>query len=340
MLEALNGAAAALMLSIGHRTGLLDAMADGEPRTSGELADKASVAERYVREWLGALTCAAVVRFEPAAQTYSLPPEHAAFLTRAASPNNLAAAMQWVAVLGEAETRVVEAFSHGRGVPYSAYPRFQEVMEDQSGQTVLAGLDEHIIPLVPGLEAALERGIDVVDVGCGRGRAVLHLAARFRASRFAGIDSSAEAIADARRACGRRGLRNAQFEVQDASAWSRPRAFDLVTTFDAVHDQADPARVLANIHTCLRPGGIYLMQDVAASSRLEGNLDHPMGTFLYTISCMHCMSVSLAGGGAGLGAAWGRQTALEMLAEAGFPQVQVEKLPHDFMNEYFVCRKY
>ena len=340
MLDSLNGASVALMLSAGHRTGLFDAMGDGDWRTSADLAAKASVSERYVREWLGALTCAKVVVYHPEARMYRLPPEHAAFLTRAATPNNMAAAMQWVAVLGEAETRVVEAFSHGRGVPYSAFPRFHEVMEEESGQTALAGLDAHIVPLVPGLEAALGRGIDAVDVGCGRGRAVLHLAARFRNSRFTGIDFSAEAVADARRVAERRGLRNAHFEVQDAAAWSRPRSFDWAMTFDAVHDQADPAAVLANIHRCLRPGGYYLMQDIAASSRLEENLDHPMGTFVYTISCMHCMSVSLAAGGAGLGAAWGRQKALEMLGEAGFQQVRVEKLPHDTMNEYFVCRKF
>ena len=340
MVETLNSAAVALMLSVGHRTGLLDAMGDSEARTSVGLAQELGLSERYVREWLGALVCAGVVQYEVEARAYRLPAEHAAFLTRAATPNNMAAAMQWVAVLGAAETQVVEAFGHGRGVPYSAYPRFHEVMEEESGQTALAGLDEHIVPLVPGLGAALERGIDAADVGCGRGRAVLHLAQRFPASRFTGIDFSAEAIADARRVAERRGLRNARFEVHDAASWSRPRSFDWVMTFDAIHDQADPAGVLSNIHGALRPGGVYLMQDVAASSQLEENLDHPMGPFVYTISCMHCMSVSLAAGGAGLGAAWGRQAALAMLADAGFRNVQVDRLPHDSMNEYFVCRKY
>lgn len=340
MADTLNSAAVAMMLSAGHRTGLLDAMADGEPRTSADLAAKAGLSERYVREWLAALTCGKVVQYDADLRVYRLPPEHAAFLTRAATPNNMAAAMQWVAVLGDAETDVVEAFRHGRGVPYAAYPRFHEVMEEESGQTSLAGLDQHIVPLVPGLESALGRGIDAADVGCGRGRVVLHLAQRFPNSRFTGIDFSAEAVADARREADRRGLRNAEFEVQDAANWSRPRSFDWVMTFDAVHDQADPAAVLENIHRCLRPGGVYLMQDIAASSRLEENLDHPMGPFVYTISCMHCMSVSLAAGGAGLGAAWGRQTALEMLGDAGFRDIRVERLPHDAQNDYFVCRKY
>src|SRR5688500_1654905 len=139
MVETLNSAAVAMMLSAGHRTGLLDVMGDGEARTKEELAAKARLSERYVREWLAALTCAKVVQYDPAAGTYRLPPEHAAFLTRAATPNNRAAAMQWVAVLRAAESAVVEAFGHGRGVPYSAYPRFHEVMEEESGQTALAG---------------------------------------------------------------------------------------------------------------------------------------------------------------------------------------------------------
>ena len=339
MLDTLNGAASALMLSVGHRTGLFDVLSDGVPRTSQGLADRAGLSERYVREWLGALACAKVVTHDAEQRTYRLPPEHAAFLARAAVPNNIAALAQWVAVLAAAESQVVEAFRHGRGVPYSAYPRFHEVMEDQSAQTTLAGLDEHIVPLVPGLERALEDGIDAADVGCGRGRAVLRLAERYPRSRFTGIDFSAEAVAEARGAAGRTGLRNASFEVHDASIWSRPKSFDWVVTFHAMHDQADPPRALSNIHAALRPGGVYLMQDMAAETDVRDNLDHAMGPFVYTVSCMHCVSVSLACGGAGLGAAWGRQRALSMLADAGFTDVTVRQLPHDTMNFYYVAHK-
>lgn len=257
-------------------------------------------------------------------------------LTRAASPNNLASVSQWFAVLGSVEDRVVEAFRHGKGVPYSAYSRFHEVMAEESGQTVVAALEEHILPLVPGLVDSLEQGIDVVDVGCGRGKALLYLAEHFPRSRFTGIDFSTEAMQAATAEAAERRLENLEFECRDAAKWDAREAFDLVLAFDAIHDQPAPARVLENIRRAVRPDGVFLMQDIAAASCVHGNMNHPVGPFIYTISCMHCMSVSLAGGGPGLGAAWGKELALQMLREAGFGNVRVEQLPHDIINYYYV----
>lgn len=337
LLDCLNNAAVALMISVGHRTKLFDAMGRTAPGTSQELADAAQLNERYVREWLGAMVTGGIVEFDETTGNYWLPAERAACLTRSATPNNLASVAQWIAVLGGVEDRVVEAFTHGRGVPYSAYHRFHEVMAEESGQTVVAGLDEHILPLVPGIEARLEQGIDVVDVGCGRGKALLHLAERFPKSRFVGIDVSQQALAAAIAEANDDGLRNVEFRRTDAAEWDAREAFDLVLAFDAIHDQPAPARVLENIRRALRPDGIFLMQDIAAASHVHGNLDHPVGPLIYTISCMHCMSVSLAGGGPGLGAAWGKELALEMLAAAGFDEVEVKSLPHDVLNYYYLA---
>jgi SAM-dependent methyltransferase len=336
LLGCFNDAALVLMLSVGHRTRLFDVMDDMPPATSHEIARAAGLDERYVREWLGAMTTGCVIEHDPASGVYWLPPERAAFLTRRATPNNLASVAQWMAVLGGVEDQVVEAFRHGRGVPYSAYHRFHDVMAEESGQTVVAALDEHILPLAPGLAERLERGLDVVDVGCGRGRALMHLAERFPRSRFTGIDISEPAMAAAVAEAVERGLRNVSFRALDAAGWNAREEFDLALAFDAIHDQPAPGRVLENIRRALRPDGLFLMQDIAAASCLHDNLDHPVGTFIYTISCMHCMSVSLAGGGPGLGAAWGRELALAMLAEAGFGPVRVEELPHDVMNYYYV----
>jgi SAM-dependent methyltransferase len=244
---------------------------------------------------------------------------------------------QWFAVLGGVEDRVVEAFVHGRGVPYTAYRRFHEVMAEESGQSVVAALDDHILPLVPGLEERLQRGIDAVDVGCGRGKALMHLAARFPRSRFTGIDVSAEATAAAIAEAVERDLHNVTYLHVDAAKWSVSEAFDLVLAFDAIHDQPAPTQVLANIRRALRPDGVFLMQDIAAASCVHENRNHPAGPFIYAISCMHCMSVSLAAGGPGLGAAWGRELALQMLSDAGFEPVHVEQLPHDLMNYYYIA---
>ncbi len=339
MVGALNDGCLALMTSIGHRTGLFDAMAKMPPASSAGISAATNLDERYVREWLGAMVVGGVVEYEPEEKTYRLPPEHAACLTRDAAPDNVAAFTQYVAVLGSVEDRIVGCFREGGGVPYSAFPRFQEVMAEDSGQTVLPALLDSILPLVPGLIERLEAGIDALDVGCGSGRALILMAREFPNSRFTGYDISEEGVARGSAEAAANGVGNLRFEVKDVSRLDEASRYDLITTFDAVHDQADPAAVLAGIERALRPGGVYLMQDIAGSSHVEGNLDHPLGPALYTISTMHCMTVSLAQNGAGLGAMWGEEKAREMLAEAGFENVQIRRLPHDFQNSYFIAAK-
>jgi 2-polyprenyl-3-methyl-5-hydroxy-6-metoxy-1,4-benzoquinol methylase len=339
MVEVLNHGALALMTSIGHRTGLFDTMAALPPATTGQIAAAAGLQERYVREWLGAMVVGRVVDHDPETATYKLPQEHASALTRAAAPNNLAAFTQYIGLLGSVEDGIVESFHKGGGVPYSAFPRFHEVMAEDSGQSVLPALLDHILPLVPGLVEALQQGIEVLDVGCGRGRALILMAQAFPRSRFRGYDFSEQGIGWARAEAQRQGLTNLHFEVQDAATLAEVSRYDLITTFDAVHDQAKPAAVLRNIYQALKPEGVYLMQDIAGSSHVHNNVDHPLGTLLYTVSCMHCMTVSLAYDGEGLGAMWGREKALQMLAEAGFTRVEVHELAHDIQNHYYINRK-
>lgn len=339
MMGVLNESALALMTSIGHRTGLFDTMAVLPAATSGQIAEAAGLQERYVREWLGAMVAGQVVEYDPEIRTYRLPPEHAAFLTRAAAPNNLAMFTQYIPVLGTVEDNLVESFYRGGGVPYEKYPRFQEVMAEDSAQTVATALTEAILPLVPGLVEKLQVGITVLDVGCGYGRAINLMGRTFPNSRFTGYDFSKAAIDAARAETEKLGLANIHFAVKDVVTIDAVEQYDLITAFDAIHDQAQPARVLKNIFTALKPGGVFLMQDIAGSSQLHQNLDHPLGTLLYTVSCMHCMTVSLAQNGEGLGAMWGKEKALDMLAKAGFDQVEVHQLDHDFMNYYFVATK-
>jgi 2-polyprenyl-3-methyl-5-hydroxy-6-metoxy-1,4-benzoquinol methylase len=339
MLGVLNDGAIALMTSVGHRTGLFDVMAGLPPSTSGQIASAADLNERYVREWLAAMVVGSVVEHDPENETYRLPPEHAAWLTRVATPDNIAVSAQFIPVLASVEERIVGCFREGGGVPYSAFERFHEVMAEDSGQTVVSALTDSILPLVPGLTERLENGIDVLDVGCGSGRALNLLARTFPNSRFVGYDFSEEAIARARTEAVEPGATNVRFEVRDAAALDEKERYDLITTFDAVHDQAKPAAVLRGIADALRADGVYLMQDIASSSHLHNNMDHPLGPFLYAISTMHCMTVSLAQGGEGLGTMWGEEKALEMLEEAGFGQVAVRQLPHDFQNSYYIAKK-
>lgn len=339
MLGVLNEGAIALMTSIGHRTGLFDAMSESPPSTSEQIAAAAKLNERYVREWLAAMVVGRIVEYDPEDKTYRLPGEHAAFLTRAAAPDNIAAIAQWIPVMASVEDGVVECFEKGGGVPYSAYPRFHEVMVEDSGQTVLPALLDHILPLAPGLIERLEDGIDVLDVGCGSGRALNLMARKFPNSRFTGYDFSEEGISRGHAEAAEHGATNIRFEVKDVATLDEETRYDLITTFDAVHDQADPAAVLKGIATALRPDGVYLMQDIAGSSYVHNNMGHPVGPFCYMVSTMHCMTVSLAQGGAGLGTMWGEEKAREMLREAGFANVEVKQLPHDFTNNYFIITK-
>jgi 2-polyprenyl-3-methyl-5-hydroxy-6-metoxy-1,4-benzoquinol methylase len=339
MLTVLNHGALALMLSIGHRTGLFDTMASLPSSTSAQVARASGLQERYVREWLGAMVTGRIVDYDASTDTYYLPPEHAASLTRAATPNNMAMFMQYIPLLGAVEDGIVECFRHGGGVPYAAYPRFQHVMAEESSQTVAAALLDAILPLAPQVVTALQQGIEVLDVGCGRGHALNVMAKAFPHSQFTGYDFSKEGVAAGKAEAQSWGLTNVQFAVKDMATMDEHERYGLITAFDAIHDQAKPREVLKRIAAALRPDGVFLMQDIDASSHVHKNLDHPMAPMLYTISCMHCMTVSLALNGEGLGAMWGEEQARQLLAEAGFSHVEVKRLPHDVQNSYFIATK-
>jgi 2-polyprenyl-3-methyl-5-hydroxy-6-metoxy-1,4-benzoquinol methylase len=341
LLTLMNNGAACLMISVGHRTGLFDAMRGQAPMTAAALATRAGLNERYVREWLGAMTTAGIVTVDDDSTAFTLPAAHAACLTREAGADNVGVFAQYIAVLGSVEDDIVHCFKHGGGVPYAKFPRFHAVMAEDSGQSVLGTLESHVLPLVPGLADRLREGIGWLDVGCGRGRIITRLAGLFPASRFVGMDLSEEAVGEARAEATAAGLSNVSFEVADLSdfdATAKPAAWELVSTFDAVHDQARPLSVLKGIRRSLAPDGTYLMQEIKGSSHVRRNLDHPIGTFLYTVSCMHCMTVSLAQGGEGLGAMWGEEMTREYLTHAGFGAIEKHELAHDIQNNWYVVR--
>ena len=347
LVTALNEGALCAMLSIGHRTRLFDHLAGQAPVTSSDLADQAGLDERYVREWLNALVVSKVISYQPEHKTYQLPDEHATYLTRHSNEGNIAVFAQYIPMMGTVEDDIVHCFQHGGGVPYEKFPRFHEVMAEDSGQTVLSSLEQHIFPLVPGLVEQLEHGIKVLDLGCGRGRALQLMASLYPNSEFVGIDLSQEAIDYATQAAQQQNLSNVSFIVKDVTDFDKthidakgPDAqFDLITTFDAIHDQAKPLNVLRGISMALKDDGVYLMQDIHGSSEVHNNIGHPVGPLLYSLSVTHCMTVSLAQGGDGLGTMWGREKATELLRNAGFTQIRIEQLEHDFQNDYYIIRK-
>ena len=324
-----------LLVAIGHKTGLFEAVAKG-PGTCEEIASRAGLSERYVREWLAGMATGGIVEYDATSKTFTLPPEHAACLTGKSS-RNLAAGSQMLPMLGKRLTRVVESFHAGGGVSYEEYrPDFTEAM-DASWRLLYDGLlIKGFLPAAKGLPERLQGGIRVADIGCGTGHAVNLMAREYPASTFTGYDLGEDAIARARAEAREMALGNARFETLDVTRLPREPKFDLITTFDAIHDQRDPATVLGRIAGALAPDGVYLMVEPKTSSNLEDNIGNPFAPYIYGMSVMHCMTVSLAEGGAGLGTAWGQQTARRMLADAGFTSIEVVDAPGP-QNSIFIC---
>ncbi len=331
-----TGAVLTKLIDIGYQTGLFEAAKQG-PATSEELSERAGLRERYVREWLGGMTTGGVFTYDPSSKQYALPEDHAALLT-GNSAQNLAPYGPMIDHFGKHLPKIMSCFRQGGGVAYSAFrPEFTQCMDDMWRRIYDAQLIQGFIGQVDGLAAKLRDGIRVLDIGCGTGHAINILAREFPKSQFVGYDFADDAIQMASIEAKEMGLTNARFDVVDVAEMTSDAKFDLITAFDAIHDQRSPDKVLRCVNTALAPGGIFLMVEFKFSSNLEDNLANPFSAMYYGISLMHCMTVSLALGGPGLGAVWGEQTARRMLKEAGFNEITVVDTPRP-QNYIFVCR--
>jgi SAM-dependent methyltransferase len=335
LMSILSGSLLSSMVDIGHRTGLFAAAAQGWA-TSEQLAGRAGLCERYVREWLGAVTTGGIVSYDEASDSFFLPPEHAALLT---SPTGMAPLAVANTVLAKHVHQVVQAFREGGGVPYAAYtPEFTDVLDAMGRGAFDTMLLDSYLPLAPGLAENLTAGARVADAGCGTGHALVILARAFPASTFTGYDLDEHAIARARAEAAGAGLTNVTFEVADIARLTVTSALDVVFMFDTLHDQAEPDAVLARIHDALVPGGLLFMQEPHAADTLAGNLANPMAPVMYSVSTLHCLTVSLAHGGAGIGTAFGEQLARRMLAAAGFGEVGLHPSPGHPGDAVYVTR--
>jgi hypothetical protein len=330
-----SGAVLTYLIGVGHETGLFEAARD--PATSSELAQRTGLSERYVREWLGAMTTGGLFTYASESGVYELPPEHARLLTGPTAAN-AAPMSQFLTHFATLLPSLVECFRHGGGIPYSEFrPQFTDRMDDVWRRIYDEKLVDGFIAPVAGLPERLHAGIDALDIGCGTGHAANLLARAFPASRFVGYDIAQDAIAAATAEAEAMGLTNSRFEVLDVTQLPSEPKFDLIMAFDAIHDQIDPVAVLGNVRRLLAEDGLFLMIDFKFSSNLEDNIGNPFAPLYYGISTMHCMTISLAEGGAGLGAVWGIQTARRMLADAGFSAVEVLDSPRP-QNCIYVCR--
>ena len=350
MIDILNYGAINLAMAIGYRTGLFDVMDEFEsPQSINDISNQAGLSPRYVQEWLGVMTTAEIVELSQKddENRYYLPKRCGDLITRRAGNSNLGVYTQEIPLLTTcAMEAVIAGFSSGEGVTYDHYPKFQTFMSQLANAKHRQVLVNKFLPSVENnrIVQRLKAGIQVCDLGCAEGVAVILMAESFPQSRFVGIDISSEAIEEARRQTRRKKIENLDFMVLDAADLKNNREmkgfFDYVTAFDVIHDQTRPLDVLLGVNHILRPDGRFSMVDIAAKSDLADNLDHPMGPFLYTVSLMHCLPVGLVGGGTGLGMMWGREKAVEMLKEARFQQIQVMEMPDDPFNLHFFCSKF
>jgi 2-polyprenyl-3-methyl-5-hydroxy-6-metoxy-1,4-benzoquinol methylase len=326
-----------LLAAIGDRLGLFKELAASGSVTSGEFASRTGINERYAREWLGGMATAGYVAYDASTQRFNLPPEHAPALAQEAGPFFFGGVYEILPALVGVFDQVTEAFRRGGGVPQSAYDaHLWDGMERFSMGWFENLLTQQWIPAMPDVQAKLEMGALVADVGCGHGRALIKMAQAFPKSRYVGYDvfgpSVDRATANARAA----GVADrVKFHQLDASA-GLPEQYDVVTTLDVVHDAADPRGLLRSIRAALRPGGIYVCLDVNCSDKLEENAG-PLGAMFHGFSVLYCMTTSLANGGVGLGTVGLHEPKVrELCAEAGFSSVRRVPMENPFNNLYEV----
>jgi len=311
------------LAAFGDRLGLFKNLAASGPATSAELASRAGIDERYAREWLGGMTTAGYLTHDPQSGRFALPPEHAPALADEGGPFFFGGAYEMLLGLATIHDPLTRAFQQGGGVPPSAYDaRFWEGMDRFTAGWFNHSLLQAWLPAMPDVLSKLRRGATLADIGCGRGLALIRLAEAFPASRFAGYDAFAPNIEVARERAGRAGVADrVDFEVLDVRS-ALPRAFDVITTFDVVHDAVDPLGLLRSIRESLLPDGIYICLDTNCSGRLEEN-GGAIGSLFHGISVLFCMTTSLANGGAGLGTLGLHEHRLQEYASvAGFTSVR------------------
>jgi len=310
-----SGATTIGLLAVADRCGLSEYLGQNPTGTADEIATGARLEPRYVLEIMSGLAAAGVVEYSPEDETFTLPPEHALFITTELSPYFIGGWLDMMpSIMGQIDAISI-ATVHGGGVAFDEFSNIVTGLDRLNGPTQRVLLTSKWLPAVPGLVDRLQSGARAADVGCGAGTAAILMAEAFPASEIVGFDVSEESLSLAR---GRSGnISNVEFHQYDAEEIPIEPGFDFITTFDVIHDLVDPLAGMQRIAEALHPGGLYLMMEPNASSNLQDNINE-IGALNYGVSVLHCMTQSLAHGGAGLGSAWGGEATEEMAREAGF----------------------
>jgi SAM-dependent methyltransferase len=335
VVDQISGTMTTLLAAIGDRLELFKNLAECGPATSAELASRTKLNERYLREWLGGMATAGYLNYEVPTKRFTLPAEHTSVLAQENGPFFVGGIYQMLPAEAGVFDQVVSAFRNGGGVPQSQY---SEMMWDGLERFTSTWFENFLlqqwIPAMPDVKAHLERGCDVADVGCGRGRGLIKLAQAFPRSRYIGYDNFGPTVTRATANGREAGVSDrVRFEERDVSK-GLPAQFDVITTFDVVHDAVDPLQLLQSIRGALRPGGVYVCLDINCSDKLEENAN-PLGAMFHGVSVFYCMTTSLANNGAGLGTLGFHEAKVRDLCErAGFSSVQRVPRENPFNNLY------
>ena len=320
---------------LGDRLGLFKDLAAHGPATSSELATRAGINERYAREWLGGMATAGYLEYDPASHRFTLPPEHVPALAQESGPVFFGGIYQMMTGMTGVLDELTAAFRSGGGVPQSAYSAdMWDGLDRFTNGWFENLLIQQWIPAMPDVQTKLESGARVADVGCGSGRAIIKLAQAFPRARYVGYDIFGPTIESATENARAAGVADRVRFTQHDVSQGIPEQYDVITTFDVIHDAVDPAGLLRTIRRSLREDGVYVCLDINCSDKLQENKG-PLGAMFYGFSVLYCMTTSLAGGGTGLGTlGFHEPKARELCAEAGFRKLRRVPLENPFNNLY------
>ncbi len=323
--------------AIGDRLGIYKDLAVNGPATSVELAERMSLNERYLREWCSATAAHGYLTYDAESGRFTLPPEHVPALAEENGPGFFGGVHEMLTGINGALDGIADAFRDGGGVTQAAYgSHWWDGMERFTAGWFENFLLQEWLPAMPAVQEKLERGALVADVGCGRGRAVVKLAQAFPASRFVGYDVFEPSLERGSELAREAGVEDrVSFAQRDASD-GLPESYDVIFTFDVIHDAVDPLGILRSLRAALKPDGRYVCLDINASHKLEENAG-PLGAMFYSFSVLYCMTTSLAHGGVGLGTCgFNEHTVRALCQQAGFSEVRRVPLENPFNILYEV----
>ena len=322
---------------IGDRLGIFKAMVGEGPITSAELADKLSLNERYVREWAKAMVAAEYIDYDLESNRYILTEEQASVLADEDGPMFVGGAFHFTIPSIFNTKRIMQIFKDGGGIPYSEIgDEIPEAIERLFRPGYINYLSKDWLGAVPGLSERLQNKANIADVGCGCGQSSVAMALAFPNSRVLGIDYHKPSIERARKLAKSKGLTNIEFLEASAHEIPDSNNYDLICSFDCIHDMVDPGLTLKSIRGAIADDGFYVWSEPNVHEN-PMQRRNPVGKSFSALSPLHCMTVSLAYNGAGLGTVIGETTIMKMAREADF--TSIDKLPiANPLNQFFALR--